>query len=890
MNEKAGPPDSLEQLMAETDLAQAMQLLQQMATATSVHDVRQSESTPADRAAAMPTSETGSGGDSSVASAETEWAPSPRERGDAEQASRLRRVEARYRALVEQIPAITFMAALDESGTELYVSPHIETMLGFTQDEWLGDPFLWYRQLHPDDRQRWQDEFAQTCLTGKGFKSQYRFLSRDNREVWVHGEATIVRDDAGLPAFLHGIAFDITESKRAERVLLNARSELEHQVRQRTDELREAHKRISAVLESAVDAIITIDQRGNIESANEATERLFGYPMDEIIGQNVRMLMPEPYKGQHDGYLRRYLETGEKHIIGKGREVVGRRKDGSVFPMHLAVSEVQLGDHRLFTGIVRDITAQKAAQQQLANQAADLEQKNRELFSLKEEAEQANVAKSQFLANMSHELRTPMNAIIGYSELLMEELEDVDQTEFLPDLGKIRTAGKHLLDLINDILDLSKIEAGKMEVFAEDFELTPFLNEVVSTAKPLAQKKGNTLVVEFCDQIGRVYTDQTKIRQILFNLLSNAAKFTEQGQITVKTRRVESTDAESIELEVADTGIGMTEEQLNKVFDAFSQADASTTRRFGGTGLGLTITKSFCEMLGGELSVESEAGIGSRFIVRIPARHEDAETDDTSADEDSEVLGLGEKSPPLKEVLIVDDDPAARELLERYLQKEGYATVTAATGEQALKLARDRSPIMITLDVMMPGLDGWNVLGQLKDDPATSEIPVVMISMVDGAEMGYSLGVMDFLTKPPDRTRLKAILSQIRDQDSPGHILIVDDDLNNRRMLESLVKKTGYEVREAGNGREALASIAECAPDLILLDLMMPVMDGFEVVAELKRRGLTQQVPVVVLTAKDLTKAERAQLEAQVRQIHNKVGISRDELLKEIKSYLTHHC
>ncbi len=888
MNSQGEKPDSngngqhadrLEQLMAETDREQAVQLLQMMAQATSPRkDELQTVS---------PSAQEGTADVQTV----------DEEQGDGQDGARLRRVEARYRALVEQIPAITFMASLEESGSELYVSPHIETMLGFTQEEWLGDPFLWYRQLHPDDRQRWQDEFARTCVTGEGFKSEYRFLSRDNREVWVHGEATIVHDENGLPAFLHGIAFDITESKRAEQVLRNASQELEREVEQRTtqlrvsqDELRETHQRISAVLESAVDAIITIDERGIIESANQATEKLFGYAIDEIIGQNVSMLMPEPYQSEHDGYLRRYKETGQKHIIGIGREVVGRRKDGTNFPMQLAVSEVELGDHRLFTGIVRDITEQKNAQAQLAAQAADLEAKNEELIGLKEQAEEANVAKSQFLANMSHELRTPMNAIIGYSELLMEELEDVDQMEFVPDLKKIQGAGKHLLSLINDILDLSKIEAGKMEVFAEDFEIKTFLDEVVSTAQPLMDTKGNTLVVESGENLGQAHSDRTKIRQVLFNLLSNAAKFTEKGQITLKTRRFDAEGRDLLEMIVIDSGIGMTPEQLTKIFEAFSQAEASTTRKFGGTGLGLTITKTFCEMLGGELTVESELGVGSSFIVRIPARFDPgSNAAETTSQQPTNAVTV-DKSRPRPEILVVDDDPNARELMQRFLDKEGYETVKASSGAEALELARQRHPVAITLDVMMPGMDGWAVLKQLKADPSTSGIPVVMISMVDGAELGNSLGVMDYLTKPPDRKRLTEILQQIRDDETPGPILIVDDDPGNREMLARLVTKTGYDVVEASNGREAMSCIAERKPVLILLDLMMPVMDGFEVVAELNRQGLAGQIPIVVVTAKDLTHDDRARLEGHVQKIRNKVGISRDELLQEIKTYLAHYC
>ena len=509
----------------------------------------------------------------------------------------------------------------------------------------------------------------------------------------------------------------------------------------------------------------------------------------------------------------------------------------------------------------------------------------------KEAADAANRSKSQFLANMSHELRTPMNAIIGYSEMLTEEFEDLGHTQYIPDVKKIRAAGKHLLGLINDILDLSKIEAGKMEVFAEDFEAAPFLEDVVVTVQSLIESRGNTLTIESAADLGSVHSDQTKIRQILFNLLSNAAKFTDHGAIILKAARISHEGQDWLELEVRDSGIGMTTEQQSRVFEAFTQAEASTTRRFGGTGLGLTITRRFSEMLGGRLTVKSEPGVGSSFIVRIPGEYRNSETHGhpaTSGSRSSIVVGNG--LPSKREILVIDDEPDARDLMRRFLLKEGYAVATAGSGPEGLEQVRRRRPAAITLDVMMAGMDGWAVLQQLKEDPTTADIPVVMISMVDNAELGYALGVADYLIKPPDRKRLSEILKRVCVNDSPSQILIVDDDDDSRQVLASLIAKSGCTVREARNGQEALDSIADRHPDLMLLDLMMPVMSGFEVIAELNRQGLTGKIPIVVLTARDITRDDRARLDGQVRQIRNKSAISRDELLREINVCLKRSC
>ena len=508
-----------------------------------------------------------------------------------------------------------------------------------------------------------------------------------------------------------------------------------------------------------------------------------------------------------------------------------------------------------------------------------------EATEARELAEEANRTKSAFLANMSHELRTPMNAIIGYSEMLIEDAEDTGNDDAVPDLKKIHTAGKHLLGLINDVLDISKIEAGKMTLFLEDVAVPALVSEVAATIQPLVEKNENKLVVQCPSDLGNLHADVTKVRQTLFNLLSNAAKFTHGGDITLTVTRKHHQMRDWITFRVADTGIGMTKEQLGKLFQAFVQADASTTRKYGGTGLGLAISRKFCLLMGGDITVASEPGKGTAFTATIPARVEDPNTPAPTP----AVAPPAATVPPFAMnrplVLAVDDDPAVLDILGRNLAREGYSVRTASTGKEALALARELQPRLITLDVMMPSMDGWSVLTALKADPATADIPVVMISIVEDRQLGFSLGAADYLTKPIDRTRLTKILAKHAHADEASRTaLVIDDMADNRLMLTSLLKREGWQVVEAADGREGLTRFTETKPGLVLLDLMMPVMDGFEFLRELRGRDDGRTVPVIVVTAKELTNDERELLRIGVQNIVQKGGASHENLFAEIRA------
>jgi CheY-like chemotaxis protein/two-component sensor histidine kinase len=480
---------------------------------------------------------------------------------------------------------------------------------------------------------------------------------------------------------------------------------------------------------------------------------------------------------------------------------------------------------------------------------------------------------------MSHELRTPLNAIIGVSEMLREDAEALKQdTE---PLDRVLGAGRHLLALINDILDLSKIEAGRMELHLETFSLAPVIKDVAKTIEPMATKNGNRIVIECPADLGTMHADQTRLRQSLLNLASNANKFTENGTITIAARREQESGRDWITLAVADTGIGMTPEQIGKLFQEFSQASSRTASKYGGTGLGLAISRHFCRMMGGDITVESDPGKGSTFTIRLPRVVQIAKT---PVPEGRTAVLVKPAHPVAQEaeeplILVVDDDATTRDLVVRHLERAGFAAVAARGGQEGLRLVRELRPAAVTLDIVMPDLDGWTVLAAIKGDPALASTPVVLMSIVDQKNRGYALGAADYLVKPVDRTKLLEALTHICGASS-GKALLVDDDEVVRRGVRQALEPIGWQVSEAENGQVAVEALATARPDVIILDLMMPKMDGFEVLDELRRRPDWQDIPVVIITAKDLTEEDRARLNGAVERIIQKSD--RDEMLRQL--------
>jgi CheY-like chemotaxis protein len=476
-------------------------------------------------------------------------------------------------------------------------------------------------------------------------------------------------------------------------------------------------------------------------------------------------------------------------------------------------------------------------------------------------------------------LRTPLNAIIGYSEILQEEAVDLGQEGFIPDLQKIGVAGKHLLALINDVLDLSKIEAGKIELFLEAFEVARMVQDVVATITPLVEKNAKTLRVDCAGAPGAMWADLTKVRQVLFNLLSNACKFTKHGTITLTVASEAIDGVAWVTFGVSDTGIGMTPEQMGKLFQAFSQAEVSTTRRYGGTGLGLAITRHFCRMMGGDITVASTTEAGTTFTVRLPLEVVEAKVAGRPGMEIFPPRALPASTPT---VLVIDDDPTVHDLMQRFLDRAGLRMVAAMGGAEGVRLAKAWRPAVITLDVMMPGMDGWAVLTALKADAELADIPVIMLTIVDNKPMGYALGAADCLSKPIDWERLASVLHKYRCTSPPCPVLVVEDDDHTRDMLRRTLQKDGWLVTEATNGYAALTQVAEHRPELIVLDLMMPEMDGFAFLEALRQHDAWQSIPVVVLTAKDLTPQDHERLNGCVERLFRKGAYRQEALLQEI--------
>jgi len=667
-----------------------------------------------------------------------------------------------------------------------------------------------------------------------------------------------------------------------------------------TQAILESHEIARAILETAVDAIITIDNRGRIESFNPAAERIFGYCADELIGHNINHLMPQPYRSEHDGYLHSYLTTGERKIIGIGREVSGLRKNGTTFPMELAVSEIRLKDRVLFTGIVRDITERKAAENALqreidarSNAEEALRASNRRLETKAEELAEATRLKSEFLANMSHELRTPMNSIIGFTGRVIKKAGELLPEKQLNNLKIVQRNANHLLQLINNILDLSKIESGKMDTFVEKFSISEVIRETIELARPLAIEKNLTLKEQLPENNIMLHTDSTKLKQVLINLIGNATKFTDQGGITIisemlQENRIENypqlalDNNEFIEIHVTDTGIGMDQHELRYIFDAFRQADGSLTRKTGGTGLGLTITKNLIELLGGDICVHSDKGHGTTFSIAIPINFDSTSDKAMSLDHVSRTHTTTlHKALDQITVLCIDDNPEVLALLQSMLTDEGFHVISALNADEGIRLANEKCPTIITLDIVMPDKDGWTVLEELKKNDNTRDIPIIVVTFSDNRVSAFKLGATDFLTKPITPEKLQTIFNNILFR-PPKNVLAVDDDMATLELVQQLLEDENINVRTAKNGREALIKVRESPPDLILLDLVMPEMDGFETIRQLQADENLHAIPICVVTGKELDEIERDFLNTTVKNIISKEGHDLRLILNDI--------
>lgn len=647
--------------------------------------------------------------------------------------------------------------------------------------------------------------------------------------------------------------------------------------------LRESEMKFRSVAQSANDAIVSADQRGNIIAWNTGAERIFGYQEAEVLGKPFTMLMPERYQHAHEQGLERMREGGEAKILGKTTELAGHRKSGQEFPLELSLSGWKTGEGAFYTGIIRDITERKHAEEALQALTASLEQKvwerTAELEVARDQALTATQHKSEFLANMSHELRTPLNAVIGFSEVLLERMFGELNRKQEEYLGDILGSGRHLLALINDILDLAKIESGRMELDLGTFDLPAVLNSTFMLIREQAMRQRIHVSLDIDHRLGRFTADERKLKQILLNLLSNAVKFTQdEGALSLKA----VLQNDGVEISVTDTGIGIEPEIQQKIFDEFFQVGGHL-RKQEGTGLGLAVTKKFIELHGGRIWVQSAKGQGSTFTFTLPILP-------TPENRSAPTVAMPDAHPNAPLVLVVEDDAVAAKLLSIYLMEAGFSVEVAADGDAGFEKAKTLQPALITVDILIPKTDGWELLTRLKADQATASIPVVVVSIVDERGRGFALGAADYLLKPVDREVLARVIQRVvrnKARDQRGRsVLVIDDDPVILELMEAVLRPEGFEVLKAKDGRQGLQIARERNPDLVVLDLLMPEMNGFEVVDEMHGSPDTASIPIVVLTNKSLSREEKDRLNGRIIAIRQKGEFHREDFVAQVRSLL----
>ena len=750
-----------------------------------------------------------------------------------------------FRHLADTLPQLAWIA--DADGAIAWYNRRWYDYTGTTPEAMRG--WGWQAVHHPDHIEGVTARFRAALVAGEPWQDTFPLRGRDGGYRWFLSLAMPFRDADGRIVRWFGTNTDVTETRAGQ------------------EQLAHSENRFRALVDASAAVTWATTAEGELLPPQPNWSAYTGQDEEAYRGWGwVDAVHPDD-RARAAGVWADCVERVVPYRI----EYRLRRHDGEWRDTDVRGVPVlgEGGAIREWVGLNIDITERKAAE-------AELER-------ARLAAESANRAKSQFLANMSHELRTPLSAVIGYSEMLGEELEDLGQAELLPDLRKIESSARHLLGVINDVLDISKIEAGRMTVSAEHFVVAELVEDVAAATASLTAKKHNRFVLDLAPDLGSMEQDQIKLRQCLINLIGNASKFSQGGCIALRVRREASGEGDHLVFAVSDTGIGLTEEQCGRLFERFSQADESTTRQFGGTGLGLAITRAFCERMGGSIAVESRYGEGATFTIRLPAILT-AQDEPEEAAEVARVRAIAaEVLDPHDVVLLVDDDPAARELLQRFLEREGFRVRTANDGRAGLTLARALKPRAVLLDIEMPRMDGWAVLHAIRTDPEIAATPVIITSVINEMNLAHVLGATDYLVKPIDWAALKDTMERYRPAELDGTVLVVDDDEDARERLRRTLSRDGWRVDEAENGRVALARLDEARPDLILLDLMMPEMDGFSFLRALRQRP-DGDVPVVVLTAKDVTPEERESLGRQADQLIAKGSISLAGIGRQLRS------
>ncbi|MBZ0158187.1 MAG: response regulator [Alphaproteobacteria bacterium] len=680
--------------------------------------------------------------------------------------------------------------------------------------------------------------------------------------------------------------------------------------------ISETRSYLENVLDTTADIVITTDTGRRIVEFNKGASRVLGYTKEEMTGREVEELWVRP---EERGEIMAILER-DGYVAGYETQL--KAKDGRPIDVSLTLTILKDSDGRMLgtVGISKDITEKKKLERAIEERNAELHELNekleekvfertKEIERANRELERSNKLKSQFIATMSHELRTPLNSILGFSELLLDDVYGALEEKQKRHVQNIYNSGSHLLQLINNILDIAKIESGKMELHYESFSLAHAVAEVETVIRSLADRKKQEMRVRIPGDLPPVKADRVKFKQILYNLLSNAVKFTpEGGAITLEasvvggsglppfahTLEVFSEKAEFLVFSIEDTGIGIRAEDRERIFSEFEQGDSSYSRKYEGTGLGLALTKRLVALHGGEIAVESEENVGSRFTFIIPLfdgvvageplRRPFRPVEEFPA-QDVEVVKSKRSKSPL--ILVVEDDPSTSEVLTLYLAQAGYRIAHAYSGIEAVHRIKELKPFAVLLDVMLPEKDGWEILQEVKSDPETKDIPVIISSVIDNRELGFALGASDYLVKPVDRTTLLKKLQELSFDTKKVRksvtILCIDDNQEVLELLTSILEPAGYNVITSGSGQEGIDKAASCKPDLIILDLMMPEVDGFEVVQKLKDSPVTDDIPIFILTAKDLSVEDRLRLAGKIESFVQKSHFTKEDLLEYIK-------
>jgi PAS domain S-box-containing protein len=599
-----------------------------------------------------------------------------------------------------------------------------------------------------------------------------------------------------------------------------------------------AQNRFRELLDAAPDGIIEADARGRIVLVNEIAQKLFGYSQEEFRALGIDALVPDSVRDRHAANRESFARSASTRPMGSGLELQARRKDGTVFPVEISLSPIHSEDGFHVIATVRDVTARRVAEERFQEMqdrfTRELEEKNRQLEQRNAEVERSDRLKSEFLASMSHELRSPLHTIIGFAELLVEELEGPLNEKQKRFVSNIYQDSHHLLALINDLLDISKIEAGRMEFHMEPFPLLPAIKEVVEMIRPQAEAKGLRLVVDVAAEIV-VEADRLRLRQVMTNLLSNAVKFTPTGgavSVSALGR------LRKIAISVTDSGVGIAREDHEAVFDKFYQVGQTTKGVREGTGLGLAITKRLVEQQGGKIWVCSETGRGSTFVFTLKA-------------------GAASPSPSRPLVLIIEDEPRAAELLMNYMTPEGFSCLCAENAGQAAMIAGELEPEAIVVDLSTPTSQEWRMIRELRSHKRLETVPIVVVSVTEEDDAARALGVEAHLTKPVGkRPLLEALARAVRLQPDRRSILVVDDEPMARELLAAILQEAGYLPILASGGEDALVEMARATPLAVILDLLMPGMSGFEVLSRVRERAEWAGVPVIVLTGIELNRGD----------------------------------